>query len=58
MAWSREDSEESIRLLINNVKNKFSIEFNNTPKEARQRAKRKSKITVRVNSKLSPLAAG
>jgi hypothetical protein len=38
--------------------NTFSIGFNKTAKKAHQSTKRKSKITVRVNSKRQSLAAG
>jgi hypothetical protein len=40
-----------------NIPISISIGFDKTPKTAHQSAKRKSKITVRVNSKLQSLAA-
>jgi hypothetical protein len=57
MAWSRQDSEGSMPPLMNIVNNKLSIEFNKKPNKACQSAKRKSKITARVNSNLQSLAA-
>jgi hypothetical protein len=44
MVWSRQDSEESIRLLINIANNKFSIGFNKTPKKDTSQQKGNQKL--------------
>jgi hypothetical protein len=50
--------EESILLLIEILNSKFLTEFDKTPKVSHQLRNKKSRMTVRPNSKLQSLGAG